>query len=460
MRRLSSRLLLVFALAIAVAIACTLGAAAAGAKNVIVCIGDGMGFGAIQISRNALKGPDGRFTFEHFPHVAIVTTHSLDALVTDSAAAATAIATGHKTNNGMIAMLPDGTALPTILEAMQAAGKAAGIVVTNTVYDATPAGFSAHWNTRGGSEQIALQQFEKGLDVLLGGGRDQFRPAGLEDGKRTDGRNLMAEAEAMGYDVVTDRLGLEQAQGDRILGLFHPSYMNYQLDRIYLCTDEPTLTEMTEKALSILAAKENGFFLLIEGSRIDHAAHAGDLHGVVAELDDFDQAVALAYEFAKKDGNTLVIVTADHDTMGLSATEPLNYERMKEFKVSPEYMALQFKTAEDGNSFDEASIRAVFDALAGINDLTDADIALIQSMFGQASYKIGYAVGSVLADRIDVGIVSAEVQIKSPSSGGHTGNPVPLYALGPGAELFDGVMDNTEIPAKLAAAAEVEWPMQ
>ena len=170
--------------------------------------------------------------------------------------------------------------------------------------------------------------------------------------------------------------------------------------------------------------------------------------------------VALAYEFAKKDGNTLVIVTADHDTMGLSATEPLNYERMKEFKVSPEYMALQFKTAEDGNSFDEASIRAVFDALAGINDLTDADIALIQSMFGQASYKIGYAVGSVLADRIDVGIVSAEVQIKSPSSGGHTGNPVPLYALGPGAELFDGVMDNTEIPAKLAAAAEVEWPMQ
>ena len=123
---------------------------------------------------------------------------------------------------------------------MQAAGKAAGIVVTNTVYDATPAGFSAHWNTRGGSEQIALQQFEKGLDVLLGGGRDQFRPAGIEDGKRTDGRNLMAEAEAMGYDVVTDRLGLEQAQGDRILGLFHPSYMNYQLDRIYLCTDEPT----------------------------------------------------------------------------------------------------------------------------------------------------------------------------------------------------------------------------
>lgn len=459
MRRLSSKVLLVFALIVALLITSTVGALAGVAENVILIIGDGMGFGAIQIARNFLMGPDGRFTFEEFPHVAIVTTHSLDNLVTDSAAAATAIATGHKTNNGMISMLPDGTVVPTILEAMQKAGKAVGIVVTNTVYDATPAAFTAHWNTRGGSEQIALQQFEKGIDVLLGGGRDRFLPAGVADGKRTDGRNLMAEAEALGYVVVTDRESLQQAEGDRILGLFNTSYMSYQNDRIYLGTDEPTLAEMTEKALSILAGKENGFFLLIEGSRIDHAAHGGDLHGVVAEMADFEQAVALAYEFAKADGNTLVIVTADHDTMGLSATEPLKYERISDVKVSPEYMGRQFKVAEDGKSFDEGSIREVFATYAGVDDLTDADIALIQSMFGQASYKVGNIIGLILADKLDAGVVSAKVHLKS-STGGHTGNPVPLYAFGPGAEQFGGVMDNTEIAAKIAAAAEVEWPVQ
>jgi len=461
MKRLSSKLLLLCTLVAALLFAGAVGALAAGAaKNVIVFIGDGMGFGAIQVSRNILMGPEGRFTFEQFPHTAIVTTHSLDNWVTDSAAAATAIATGFKTNNGMISMLPDGTVLPTILEAMQKAGKAVGVVVTNSVYDATPAAFTAHWNTRGGSEQIALQQFEKGLDVLLGGGRDQFLPAGVEGGKRTDGRNLLAEAEARGYDVVTDRRGLLAASGDRILGLFHLSNMTYQLDKAHVDTDEPTLAEMTAKALSVLAGKENGFFLLVEGSRIDHAAHGGDLRGVAAEMADFERAVAIAYEFAKRHGDTLIVVTADHDTMGLSATEPLDYERLKEYKASPEFRALQFKPAAEGNAFDEASIREVFATYAGIHDLTAEEIALIQSQFGQAAYKIGNIVGLVLASRANAGVVSADVQLKSASTGGHTANPVPLYAFGPGAEQFGGVMDNTEIAAKVAAAANVEWPMR
>ncbi|MEA4883166.1 MAG: alkaline phosphatase [Clostridia bacterium] len=457
MRRFTSKALLVIVLAFALFVTGAMGVAAAGAKNVIVCIGDGMGYGAIQISKYALKGPSGRFAFELFPNSAIVTTYSLNALVTDSAAAATAIATGHKTNNGVIAMLPDGTVLRTILEAMKDAGKATGMVVTNTVYDATPAGFASHWNTRGGSAEIAAQLLDKELDVLMGGGRDQFRVKGVADGKRTDGRNLMGEATALGYSVVTDRQGLEKAAGDRILGLFHPSYMNYQLDRIHLGADEPTLSDMTAKALSVLKQKENGFFLMIEGSRIDHAAHAGDVSGVVAELSDFNEAVALAYQFAIADGNTLVIVTADHDTMGLSATEPFDYERMKQFKVSPEFMALQFKKADDGKSFDPASIRQVFAEYANVTDVTDADIALIQSMFGRAPYLAGYAVGAVLSSRLNAGIVSSAVQIKSPSSGGHTGNPVPLFAFGPGAELFGGVMDNTEISPKIAQAAGIEF---
>ena len=457
MRKYSMKTLLVIVLAFALFITGANGASAQGARNVIVCIGDGMGYGALQIGKYALKGADGRFAFELFPNVAMITTYSLNALVTDSAAAATAIATGHKTNNGMIAMLPDGTVLPTILEAMQAAGKAAGMVVTNTVYDATPAGFATHWNTRGGSSEIAAQLLDKELDVLMGGGRDQFRIKGVADGKRADGRNLMGEATAMGYSVVTDREALDKATGGRILGLFHPSYMNYQLDRAYLGTHEPTLAEMTRKALSVLREKDNGFFLMIEGSRIDHAAHAGDLGGVIAELNDFNEAVALAYQFAIADGNTLVIVTADHDTMGLSATEPFDYSRMKEFKVSPEFMALQLATTSDGKAFDPESIRKVFADFANVTDITDADIALIQSMFGKAPYMVGYAVGAVLSTRVNAGIVSSAVQIKSPSSGGHTGNPVPLFAFGPGAELFGGVMDNTEISPKIAEAAGIEF---
>jgi len=435
------------------------GANASQAKNVILCIGDGMGFGALQVSRNALLGPDGRFPFETFPNVAIVTTHSLNNTVTDSAAAATAIATGHKTNNGIISVLPDGTVVPTILEAMRAAGKATGLVVTNTIYDATPAAFGAHWGTRGGSQEIAAQLFDSGIDVLLGGGRDQYLPSGKGDGKRKDGRDIMAEAAAKGYAVVTtkDELSAVPAGGGaKVLGLFHPSYMNYQKDRVYLGTQEPSLADMTAKALEVLKTASDGFFLMIEGSRIDHAAHAGDVPGVVAEIADFAKAVELVHEFAKESGDTLVIVTADHDTMGFSATEPFDYESLGTIKVSPEFMALKLETGANGK-FSPESIARVFEEFAGIKDLSDDEIQLVQSMSGRASYQVGYAIGAVIAARLNTGIVSPQVQLKS-ETGGHTGNPVPLYAFGPGAGAFSGVIDNTEIAGKVAAAAGVEFP--
>lgn len=429
------------------------GSEPARAKNVILCIGDGMGFGALQLARNVLLGPEGKFVFETFPNAAIVTTYALDNLVTDSAAAATAIATGHKTNNGMISVLPDGTVLPTILEAMQKAGKATGLVVTNTIYDATPAAFGAHWGTRGGSEEIAGQLFDAGIDVLLGGGRDQFLPSGKGDGKRKDGRDIMAEAAAKGYAVATTKDELAVAKGARVLGLFHKSYMNYQKDRAYLGTAEPSLADMTAKALEVLKGTKDGFFLMVEGSRIDHAAHAGDAAGVVAETDDFARAVGLLYEFAKASGDTLVIVTADHDTMGFSVTEPLDYDLLRAIKVSPEFMALKLEKGADGK-FAPESIRKVFEEFAGVKDLRDDEVQLVQSMSSEASYKVGYAVGAVLAARLNMGIVSPQVQLKSPT-GGHTGNPVPLYAFGPGADKFSGTMDNTQIAGKIAETAGI-----
>lgn len=424
------------------------------AKNVIIAIGDGMGFGALQLARNVLIGPDGKFVFETFPAVGYVTTYSADNLVTDSAAAATAIATGYKTNNGMIAVKPDGTPVQTILEAMKKAGKATGLVATNTIYDATPAAFGAHWGTRGGSEEISAQLLDAGIDVLLGGGREYFLPAN-DGGKRKDGRNLIKEAAAKGYAVATTGTELKAVSGKKLLGLFHPSYMNYQTDRAYLGADEPTLTEMAAKALEALKGSENGFFLMIEGSRIDHAAHAGDAAGVVAEMNDFANAVKLAYEFAKANPDTLLIVTADHDTMGFSVTEPFDYSLLKQVKVSPEFMAGQFEKGADGK-FTEDSVRRAFMKFAGIRSLTDEQMALIQANAGQAAYRVGYAVGAVIAQNLKLGIVSPSVQAES-NTGGHTGNPVPLFATGVGSELFSGVMDNTEIPGKIAKAAGISF---
>lgn len=189
--RRGSRLTLALVLLFSVVVWASLpGLAGALAKNVILLVGDGLGFGPIQFARNVLAGPGGRLSFERLPYVGLVTTYSANQWVTDSAAAATAMATGYKTNNGMVSVKPDGTPVKTVLEAAQGAGKAVGLISTNTVYDATPAAFGAHWGKRSGSDAIAAQLVDRKIDVILGGGSDQFFPKGVGPGKRGDGKNL------------------------------------------------------------------------------------------------------------------------------------------------------------------------------------------------------------------------------------------------------------------------------
>lgn len=419
-------------------------------KNVIFMIGDGMGIGAVQLARNALVGPNGRLVMETFPAVGLATTFSADNAVTDSAAAGTALATGHKTKNGMVSVLPDGTTpVTTILEAAQKKGLATGLISTNTIYDATPAAFGAHWGTRGGSAEIAAQLLDHNIDVLLGGGSAYFFPAGVEDGVRKDGRNLAAEAQAKGYAVVRDKDALAAVSGTKVLGLFHSSYMNYQKDRAFLGTSEPTLAQMAAKALAILSQSKNGFFVMIEGARIDHAAHAADLPGVIAEMKDFNDAVALARDFAAAHPDTLLVVTADHDTMGLSVTEPLDYALLKQVTVSPEFMAGKLEKDSAG-VFTEGSIRQAFATYAGITDLTPQEVAAVQAQSKYPAYLVGYAIGSIIAARAHAGVVDPAVRALG-HTGGHTGNMVPVYAMGPGASLFAGVLDNTQIPRRMAA---------
>lgn len=417
-------------------------------KNVIFLIGDGMGIGQILVGRNASVGLDGRLVLETLPEVALINTHSLsDNLITDSAAAGTSLATGYKTENGMVSVLPDETPVKTLLEAAQERGMATGLISTNTIYDATPATFGAHTKSRSMYEEITAQFLERKIDVLLGGGKDRFLPSGVDVGKRKDGRNLIEEAEGLGYIYVDNTTALKLAKGDKLLGLFHKSYMNYVLDKDDYGVEftEPTIAEMTEKAIAILSRNPNGFFLMSEGARIDHAAHAVDVPGVIAEVLAFDEAVKIALDFAKKDGDTLIVVTADHETMGFDISEPLDYDVLSKMKVTPEYMAIKLKK-DDNGVFTTESIREVFAEVeyAGITDLSEDEIAVIQAVSDQYSYKVGWEIGSVISARANMGSMSTEVRALSPT-GGHTANMVPLFAYGPGAEIFSGVLDNTDV---------------
>jgi len=284
-------------------------------KNVILMIGDGMGVNHIWLSRIASAGAQGRLNMECMPVSGLVTTHSASNLKTDSAAAATALATGRKTVNGMIGVLPDGTVPKTLLEKAEESKMATGLVVTKTVTDATPAGFSAHCATRDDQAAIASQILEQGIEVILGGGSKYWQPKS-QGGTRDDGRDLLAEARQQGYHILTGAQDLAKVETMPVLGL---------LSQNFLAEDgtEPSLAAMTAKAVRLLSRDPGGFFLLVEGSQIDTRSHRHDTPEVIERVLGFDAAVKEALSFAAQDGHTLVVVTADHETGGLAVLDGL-----------------------------------------------------------------------------------------------------------------------------------------
>ena len=278
-------------------------------RNVILMIGDGMGVNHIWLSRIAATGAHGRLNMECMPVSGLVTTYSATNLKTDSAAAATALATGRKTANGMISVLPNGTRLKTLFEKAEERQMATGLIVTKTVTDATPAAFCAHNTSRDDQYAIAVDILAHGIEVIMGGGRKYWQPT-AKGGGRTDGRDLTAQATQKGYRFITDRQELEDLRTLPVLGLWAENNLDEE-------GDQPTLAAMTAKATQLLSREPGGFFLLVEGSQIDTSSHRHDAAEVVQRVLGFDTAVKEAMTFAARDGHTLVIVTADHETGGL-----------------------------------------------------------------------------------------------------------------------------------------------
>lgn len=271
-------------------------------RNVIVMIGDGMGLEQISTAW-VLNG--GCLNLDNFLFTGFSRTYATDKLITDSCAGGAALSTGVKTRYGYIGCTPEGEPALTAMELARQVGMKTGIICTCRINDATPADFCLHSTSRKDEEGIAAQYVDCGVDFLVGGGSKFWK-------NRPDGRDLIAEMVAKGYEFAGSTEELEAATGDRILSLLDGTEMAPALDR------GPILEKATMKALSVLSGTRKGFCLMVEGSRIDDHCHHQKLGMAMEELFDFDRTIGRVLEWAEADGHTLVIVTADHATGGMT----------------------------------------------------------------------------------------------------------------------------------------------
>ena len=312
------------------------------ARNIIFMVPDGMGLADVTAARIFANGPDGeRLTFEKLPVIGYQSTHSANSTVTDSAAAASAWASGDKYNNGEISChddngdgVCDDNPVPTILDLAKKYGKSTGLVATSDITHATPAAFGANVHNRKCEEEVARQFLDRRIDVLLGGGIAANRSSCMLTASSGDWlEDLMFEFGDVGYEVVSTEEGMKTAvnnKAKKLLGLFKSGGKTQELfrvDSLNVYPDgEPTLSEMTVAALDILEDNRRGFFLMVEGSQIDWADHANDIHGQIAETLGFNAAVEEVLNWVdahpKRKKDTLVVVVADHETGGFAIDGP------------------------------------------------------------------------------------------------------------------------------------------
>jgi alkaline phosphatase len=287
-------------------------------RNIILMIADGAGVNHYAAARLHKQGPEGRLAVDRMPVVGLINTHSANRIITDSAAAATAMASGVKTDNGLVGLDPAGKPLRSSFDDARSAGKATGIIVTSSVTDGTPAAFYAHTRERGLEDDIALALPTSGIDLVLGAGHQYFLPES-KGGRRQDTRDVLAEMKANGYRIARTQQDFDReiAAPGKLLGLF-------RITSIAAGGEGPSLGDMLKASLQRLDSHSAGFVLMVEGSLIDDSSHIRDTAGTLAEMEAFDSAVAEALVYAAERGDTLVIVTSDHECGGLLIEDPMH----------------------------------------------------------------------------------------------------------------------------------------
>lgn len=415
------------------------------AKNVIMMVSDGMGLGSLSLAHSYRQIFEKRLShweslYQSRPCVrALAETYSANSIVTDSAAAASAWGSGHRIHNGALNTLPNGEKLETLSQKLKKVGKRIGLVSTATITHATPAGFAVNQSSRGDEAEIAKQYLEREIDVLLGGGQKFFDAA------------LLSQYQAASYKVAQTRQELKNLKlegHDKVLGVFSESHHPYSLDRSNIKElDEavPTLSEMSEKALNLLNQSKDGFFLMIEGARIDHANHNNDATAAIKEQLEFDDAIGTVLQFIDKNPDTLLIITTDH---GCGGPQMNGVNKLKTQTMSPGIYGMSTQVFHNLSKFTRSfewlkqqkisglSGKPLQDALKqymGI-EFTDDEIKKLQGL------KFTHLnVNELIQPHTGVGW----------TSNNHTSELVEFCALGPGSSEFPNFIENRQVHEKL-----------
>ncbi|MDL2293688.1 alkaline phosphatase [Ruminococcaceae bacterium OttesenSCG-928-D13] len=440
-------------------------------KHIFYFIGDGMGLSHRQLAEVFARYKTGDenhvLTMNAMPVTTNITTHNSNTLVTDSAAAGTAMATGQKTQTGVIGMNEDGTeTYKSISEALREKGMGIGLITTVSITHATPAAFGAHTANRNDEAAIAEQYLANEWDFLAGGGFNYFADT-TEGGKREEGDSLLDDFENAGYTIDLDLESFTQTDFsavEKYLGLYEPKYLTEVITQRNGTKVSPELSEIVQAGIDVLGQNEEGFFMMVEGGYIDGASHNNDTAATLHEVLAFEEAVQVAVDFYNQyPEDTLILVTADHETGGLSLgynAYTLDLERLDTIKVAYEREIDVFLQAGDVDGY-----RAAMQQHYGI-EVSDEDMEKI--LTGIENFDItglladaGFTDPAIVAEyegmrhmlgisgHISSYLLAEETRIGWGSQT-HTSEPVPLTVLGVEGERFATCRDNTDIPKTLA----------
>jgi alkaline phosphatase len=392
--------------------------------------------------------------------VGLMTTHAADALSTDSAAAATALAVGCKANIAALGVCADGTVPASAMELAKQRGMKLALVTNAAVYDASPAAFVCHVPNRRDYAKIVSRYLDLEPELVLGGGRDQFLPKSHTGSRRGDEMDMVGAFEKKGYRHITNKAELDKTARGKVLGLFSLRDMSFEIDRDK--NNEPSVYDMTRAAIRLLNDQNpRGFFAFIESENIDTAGHLSDVTSVIHDYREFDRAVGLAYEFYRKyPRETLIIVTSDHETGGLGFTLALKDLTLTKVDNQAVGTIEDFKKLQTiGISLQKAS------QILGRSPTGDAVDKLMNEHFRGFTLAPEFKEAIVKRQPISrtlitdltaqaLGAMIANNTQAYWQTSGHTNQPVLVAALGVGSERFRGYYDNADFGKKLKAIIE------